>query len=143
MCKANGVKNGTPERKPKGGGGSLKAVGFLATGAAAYYGAPIVSAAIAEPLAKNGETVMSPQAWEHARGTVIEGAPVAERPEFHRARCGLVNHGGDGVIIVRNGAKLEDCRPRAVCLGCSLQQLDHHRLICGYRLQSRLQFRQL
>merc|ERR1719265_505350 len=47
-------------------------------------GPPLEQISIAEPLAANGETVLSPQAWEHVRNTVIEGAPVTERPEFHR-----------------------------------------------------------
>ena len=37
----------------------------------------------AEPLAKNGETCLSPQAWVFARDCVIEGPQIEERPEFH------------------------------------------------------------
>merc|ERR1719161_2114339 len=44
-------------------------------------GPPLEQISIAEPLAANGETVLSPQCWEHVRQTVIEGAPVTERPE--------------------------------------------------------------
>lgn len=47
-------------------------------------GPPLEQISIAEPLASNGETVLSPQAWEHVKDTVIEGAPVEDRPEFHR-----------------------------------------------------------
>eukprot|EP00746_Dinoflagellata_sp_MGD_P004497 gnl/MRDRNA2_/MRDRNA2_108697_c0_seq1.p1 gnl/MRDRNA2_/MRDRNA2_108697_c0~~gnl/MRDRNA2_/MRDRNA2_108697_c0_seq1.p1 ORF type:complete len:1012 (+),score=188.37 gnl/MRDRNA2_/MRDRNA2_108697_c0_seq1:97-3132(+) len=47
-------------------------------------GPPLEQISIAEPLASNGETVLSPQAWEHVKHTVIEGEVVADRPDFHR-----------------------------------------------------------
>jgi len=47
-------------------------------------GPPLEQISIAEPLATNGETVLSPQAWEHVSHTVIEGKTVESRPEFHR-----------------------------------------------------------
>ena len=92
MCKSNGIKNGTPAPKPKGGGGSMKAVGFLVAGGAYYYGAPIVSAALAEPLAKwsalvnpYGETTM---AWfteggtPHTKTTATKGWPLTDFGSF-------------------------------------------------------------
>ena len=39
---------------------------------------------IAEPLASSGETVLSPQAWEHVVDIVVEGEPIAEQPTFKR-----------------------------------------------------------
>jgi len=92
MCKSNGIKNGTPAPKPKGGGGSMKAVGFLVAGGAYYYGAPIVSAALAEPLAKwsalvnpYGESTM---AWfteggtPHTKTTATKGWPLTDFGSF-------------------------------------------------------------
>merc|ERR1719321_1330296 len=38
---------------------------------------------IAEPLAKNGETCISPQAWKYVRDCVVEGAPLEDRPDYH------------------------------------------------------------
>eukprot|EP00933_Yihiella_yeosuensis_P068486 TRINITY_DN7416_c0_g2_i2.p1 TRINITY_DN7416_c0_g2~~TRINITY_DN7416_c0_g2_i2.p1 ORF type:complete len:1045 (-),score=200.64 TRINITY_DN7416_c0_g2_i2:283-3417(-) len=46
-------------------------------------GAPLEQISIAEPLAKNGETCLSPQAWELVRDCVIEGRPLEDRPDFH------------------------------------------------------------
>lgn len=47
-------------------------------------GHPIEQISIAEPLAKNGETCLSPQAWDHVRDCVIEDTSrTLERPEFH------------------------------------------------------------
>lgn len=46
-------------------------------------GPPLEQISIAEPLAKNGETCLSPQAWEHVRECVIEGAPLEEQPDYH------------------------------------------------------------
>lgn len=42
-------------------------------------GAPLEQISIAEPLAKNGETCLSPQAWELVKDCVIEGRPLEER----------------------------------------------------------------
>eukprot|EP00397_Hematodinium_sp_SG-2012_P000395 GEMP01000395.1.p1 GENE.GEMP01000395.1~~GEMP01000395.1.p1 ORF type:complete len:2128 (+),score=348.42 GEMP01000395.1:152-6535(+) len=47
-------------------------------------GSPLEQISIAEPLAVSGETVLSPEAWMHVEKYVIEGAPILERPEFHR-----------------------------------------------------------
>jgi len=46
-------------------------------------GPPLEQISIAEPLAKNGQTCFSPQAWEHIRDCVIEGSPLEDRPDFH------------------------------------------------------------
>jgi class 3 adenylate cyclase len=46
-------------------------------------GPPLEQVSIAEPLAKQGETCLSPQAWEHVKDGVIEGAPLEDRPDFH------------------------------------------------------------
>lgn len=46
-------------------------------------GPPLEQISIAEPLAKNGETCLSPQAWEHVRDCVVEGAPLEDRPDYH------------------------------------------------------------
>lgn len=46
-------------------------------------GAPLEQISIAEPLAKNGETCLSPQAWEYVKDCVIEGRPLEDRPDFH------------------------------------------------------------
>lgn len=47
-------------------------------------GGPIEQISVAEPLAKNGETVLSPQAWVHAKKCVIEGAPIKDEPTYHQ-----------------------------------------------------------
>jgi class 3 adenylate cyclase len=46
-------------------------------------GHPIEQISIAEPLAKNGETCLSPQAWEYIKDCAIEGQQLEERPDFH------------------------------------------------------------
>eukprot|EP00933_Yihiella_yeosuensis_P001502 TRINITY_DN10247_c0_g1_i1.p1 TRINITY_DN10247_c0_g1~~TRINITY_DN10247_c0_g1_i1.p1 ORF type:complete len:1054 (+),score=233.58 TRINITY_DN10247_c0_g1_i1:70-3231(+) len=46
-------------------------------------GPPLEQISIAEPLANNGETCLSPQAWKYVKDCVVEGAPLRERPEFH------------------------------------------------------------
>lgn len=46
-------------------------------------GAPLEQISIAEPLAKNGETCLSPQAWELVKDCVIEGRPIEDRMDFH------------------------------------------------------------
>ncbi|CAJ1351668.1 unnamed protein product [Effrenium voratum] len=46
-------------------------------------GAPLEQISIAEPLAKNGETCLSPQAWELVKECVIEGRPLEDRMDFH------------------------------------------------------------
>mmetsp|Transcript_46581 Transcript_46581/g.120581 ORF Transcript_46581/g.120581 Transcript_46581/m.120581 type:complete len:1065 (+) Transcript_46581:85-3279(+) len=46
-------------------------------------GAPLEQISIAEPLASNGETCLSPQAWELVKDCVIEGRQLEDRPDFH------------------------------------------------------------
>jgi len=46
-------------------------------------GPPLEQISIAEPLAKNGETCLSPQAWEYVKDCVMEGPPLEDRPDFH------------------------------------------------------------
>merc|ERR1719487_2354062 len=46
-------------------------------------GPPIEQISIAEPLAKNGQTCLSPQAWEYVKDCVVEGPPLEDRPDFH------------------------------------------------------------
>eukprot|EP00747_Dinoflagellata_sp_TGD_P087387 gnl/TRDRNA2_/TRDRNA2_163608_c0_seq1.p1 gnl/TRDRNA2_/TRDRNA2_163608_c0~~gnl/TRDRNA2_/TRDRNA2_163608_c0_seq1.p1 ORF type:complete len:1239 (+),score=222.08 gnl/TRDRNA2_/TRDRNA2_163608_c0_seq1:303-3719(+) len=46
-------------------------------------GPPLEQISVAEPLAKNGETCLSPQAWEYVKEAVIEGAPLEDRPDYH------------------------------------------------------------
>jgi len=46
-------------------------------------GNPLQQISIAEPLAKNGETCLSPQAWDFVKDSVIEGNPLEDRPDFH------------------------------------------------------------
>jgi len=46
-------------------------------------GPPLEQIRVAEPLAKNGETCLSPQAWEYVKDCVIEGRPLQGRPEYH------------------------------------------------------------
>lgn len=46
-------------------------------------GPPLEQISVAEPLAKNGETCLSPQAWAYVKDCVIEGLPLEERPDFH------------------------------------------------------------
>lgn len=46
-------------------------------------GPPLEQISIAEPLAKNGETCLSPQAWEHVSDCVEEGLPLEDRPDYH------------------------------------------------------------
>lgn len=56
-------------------------------------GPPMEQISIAEPLASNGETVLSPEAWQHVAHTVIEGEPLEKRPEFHRlVQCDPEQH---------------------------------------------------
>jgi len=47
-------------------------------------GPPLEQISIAEPLASNGETVLSPQAWKYVQDTVIEGEPLKTHSDFHR-----------------------------------------------------------
>jgi class 3 adenylate cyclase len=47
-------------------------------------GGPLEQISVAEPLAKNGETVLSPQAWSYVSNCVIEGAPIPENPSYHQ-----------------------------------------------------------
>eukprot|EP00930_Biecheleria_cincta_P063811 TRINITY_DN4933_c0_g2_i1.p1 TRINITY_DN4933_c0_g2~~TRINITY_DN4933_c0_g2_i1.p1 ORF type:complete len:1042 (-),score=195.94 TRINITY_DN4933_c0_g2_i1:241-3366(-) len=46
-------------------------------------GSPLEQISIAEPLAKNGETCLSPQAWELVKECVMEGRPLEDRMDFH------------------------------------------------------------
>jgi len=46
-------------------------------------GPPIEQISIAEPLAKTGETCLSPQAWDLVKDCVIEGNPLEDRPDYH------------------------------------------------------------
>jgi class 3 adenylate cyclase len=46
-------------------------------------GPPLEQISVAEPLAKNGETCLSPQAWDLVKDCVTEGAPIEENPDFH------------------------------------------------------------
>lgn len=46
-------------------------------------GFPLEQISVAEPLAKNGETCLSPQAWELVKDCVIEGRKLEERPDYH------------------------------------------------------------
>lgn len=46
-------------------------------------GPPLEQISIAEPLAKNGQTCLSPQAWEYVKDCVEEGPPLEDRPDFH------------------------------------------------------------
>lgn len=42
---------------------------------------------LAEPLAKNGEICLSPQAWECVKDYVVEGPLLEEHPDFHLLQC--------------------------------------------------------
>jgi len=46
-------------------------------------GSPIEQIAVAEPLARIGETCVSPQAWEYVKDCVIEGRKLDLRKEYH------------------------------------------------------------
>mmetsp|Transcript_31270 Transcript_31270/g.74616 ORF Transcript_31270/g.74616 Transcript_31270/m.74616 type:complete len:1052 (-) Transcript_31270:199-3354(-) len=46
-------------------------------------GPPLEQISIAEPLASNGETCLSPQAWHYVKDCVVEGSPLEERSDFH------------------------------------------------------------
>jgi len=46
-------------------------------------GPPLEQISVAEPLAKNGETCLSPQAWAFVKDCIVEGEPLEERPDFH------------------------------------------------------------
>eukprot|EP00929_Paragymnodinium_shiwhaense_P055627 TRINITY_DN27861_c0_g3_i1.p1 TRINITY_DN27861_c0_g3~~TRINITY_DN27861_c0_g3_i1.p1 ORF type:complete len:1044 (-),score=327.68 TRINITY_DN27861_c0_g3_i1:165-3296(-) len=46
-------------------------------------GPPLEQISVAEKLAKNGETCLSPKAWEYVKDCVIEGSPLEDRPDFH------------------------------------------------------------
>eukprot|EP00930_Biecheleria_cincta_P036704 TRINITY_DN25153_c0_g1_i1.p1 TRINITY_DN25153_c0_g1~~TRINITY_DN25153_c0_g1_i1.p1 ORF type:complete len:1064 (+),score=204.44 TRINITY_DN25153_c0_g1_i1:412-3192(+) len=46
-------------------------------------GTPLEQISVAEPLAKNGETCLSPQAWMYVKKCVVEGPIVEERSDFH------------------------------------------------------------
>jgi len=46
-------------------------------------GTPLEQISIAHSLARDGETCLSPQAWEYVKDCVIEGSPLEDRPDFH------------------------------------------------------------
>mmetsp|Transcript_11517 Transcript_11517/g.26706 ORF Transcript_11517/g.26706 Transcript_11517/m.26706 type:complete len:1237 (-) Transcript_11517:56-3766(-) len=46
-------------------------------------GPPIEQISIAEPLARNGETCLSPQAWDKVKDCVVEGRILEDKPDFH------------------------------------------------------------
>lgn len=46
-------------------------------------GNPIEQISVAEPLAKNGETCLSPQAWEFVKDCVVEDRILESNPEYH------------------------------------------------------------
>lgn len=46
-------------------------------------GPPLEQISIAEPLAKNGETCVSPQAWKYVKDCVQEGRLLDHPPDFH------------------------------------------------------------
>jgi len=45
-------------------------------------GNPLEQISIAEPLAKNGETCLSPEAWQLVQDCVLEGRPLEDRTDF-------------------------------------------------------------
>jgi class 3 adenylate cyclase len=46
-------------------------------------GPPLEQISVAEPLARDGQTCVSPQAWEYVKDCVIEGSPLEDRPDYH------------------------------------------------------------
>jgi len=46
-------------------------------------GQPLEQISIAEPLAQNGNTCLSSEAWQHVRDCVIEGPVLEDRPDYH------------------------------------------------------------
>mmetsp|Transcript_34163 Transcript_34163/g.72689 ORF Transcript_34163/g.72689 Transcript_34163/m.72689 type:complete len:1111 (+) Transcript_34163:318-3650(+) len=46
-------------------------------------GPPLEQIRVAEPLARNGETCLSPQAWDYVKDCVIEGRAITEHPQYH------------------------------------------------------------
>eukprot|EP00927_Polykrikos_kofoidii_P053725 TRINITY_DN4828_c0_g1_i1.p1 TRINITY_DN4828_c0_g1~~TRINITY_DN4828_c0_g1_i1.p1 ORF type:complete len:1057 (+),score=160.87 TRINITY_DN4828_c0_g1_i1:66-3236(+) len=46
-------------------------------------GPPIEQVSIAEQLARDGETCLSPHAWDFVKDCVIEGAPIEKQQDFH------------------------------------------------------------
>lgn len=46
-------------------------------------GDPLSQISIAEPLAKNGETCVSPEAWKYVHDLVTEGRIIEGQPDFH------------------------------------------------------------
>ena len=46
-------------------------------------GPPLEQISIAEALAKDGQTCLSPQAWEYVNDCVVEGPLLEDRPDFH------------------------------------------------------------
>lgn len=46
-------------------------------------GPPLEQISVAEPLAKNGETCISPQAWKYVKDCVQEGRLLDDPPDFH------------------------------------------------------------
>eukprot|EP00397_Hematodinium_sp_SG-2012_P004734 GEMP01004748.1.p1 GENE.GEMP01004748.1~~GEMP01004748.1.p1 ORF type:complete len:1084 (+),score=199.12 GEMP01004748.1:212-3463(+) len=82
-------------------------------------GPPLEQISIAEPLASNGETVLSPQAWEYVKHTAIEGEPLIDRPDFHR--CVRMDETKHTFPTIKNSAMEADSR---VDYQFNLQQLD-------------------
>lgn len=70
-------------------------------------GPPLEQISIAEPLAKNGETVLSAEAWEYVKHTAIEGEPL-ERPDFHR--CLRMDETRHTFPTIKNSAMEADSR---------------------------------
>lgn len=71
-------------------------------------GPPLEQISIAEPLAKNGETCLSPQAWEFVKDCVIEGQPLEDRPDFHLLL--RMDESKYTFPTVKFAAQLFDCR---------------------------------
>jgi len=71
-------------------------------------GPPLEQISIAEPLAKNGETCLSPQAWKFVRDVVTEGRLLEEVPEFHILQ--QIDETKYTFPTVRNAAELRDSR---------------------------------
>jgi len=75
-------------------------------------GPPIEQISVAEPLAKNGETCVSPQAWEHIRDCVVEGRKL-DTEDFHIVVD--LDQSKYTFPTVRNAAKLRDARAQYRC----------------------------
>merc|ERR1719181_541212 len=71
-------------------------------------GPPLEQISIAEPLAKNGETCLSPQAWEYVKDCVIMGAPLEDRPDFHLLL--RMDESKYTFPTIKHAARESDCR---------------------------------